>query len=125
MHGQAGGSQELLPPTVLLALLSPPFSSSADAGHGADDRDDRQVCPGDPAVTGAGVPPVPHCAAGSNERLPRAGGHPGPLGLRTVESLPRIGAVAGHQHPPGRGMLKRGVTLVSPPSTACTRPTPS
>ena len=122
MHGQAGGSQELLPPMMSLAPMSPPFSPT-DAGHGADDGDDRQVCPGGPAVTGAGVPPVPRCMAGSNERLPGAGGHPAPLGSGTVGSLPRIGAMGGHQRPRGRGMPKCGVTLVSPPSTACTGPT--
>lgn len=116
--GQAGGSQELLPPMVPLALLSPPFSSPADTGHGADDRDNRQVRPRDPTVTGAGLPPVPCRAAGSNERLLGARELPGPLGSGTVGSLPGIGAVGGHQHPLARGMPKHGVTLASPPSAA-------
>lgn len=103
---------------VLLALLSPPFSSPTDTGHGADDRDNRQVRPRDPTVTGAGVPPVPRRAAGSSERLLGARGLPGPLGSGTVGSLPGIGAVGGHQHPLARGMPKHGVTLVSPPSAA-------
>lgn len=92
--GQVGDSQELLPPVVPLVLLSPPFSPT-DAGHGVHDGDDRQVCPGDPMVTGAGVPPAFHHVAGSNERLLGAGGHPGPLGLGTVESLPGIWAMGG------------------------------
>lgn len=106
MCGQAGGSQEPLPPTVLLILLSTPFFSPVDAGHGADDRDDRQVHARDPVVTGAGVPSVPCHMAGSNERLPGARGHPGPFGLGTAGSLPGIRGVGGLPMPPWQGDTK-------------------
>lgn len=93
--------------------LSSPFSP-VDAGHGADDRHDCQVRPGDPAVIGSGVPPVLHDAASSSERLPGARGCSSPLGSGTAGFLSRTGAVGeGHQQPSGRGMLKCEVTLLS------------
>lgn len=76
--------------------LGSPLSSLfslTDAGHGADDRHDCQVRPGDPAVIGSGVPPVLHSAASSTERLPGPCRCSSPLGSGTVKFLSRTGAV--------------------------------
>lgn len=70
--------------------LSSPFSP-ADASHGADDRHDCQVRPGDPAVIGSGVPPVLHNAASSRRGCQEPGDAPVPWAQGLQGSCPGLG----------------------------------
>ncbi|KAL2302229.1 hypothetical protein Nmel_009648, partial [Mimus melanotis] len=63
--------------------LSPPLSPT-DAGHGADDRHDCQVCPGDPVVVESGDPSFPPQCSQLNWEAARSQGMLQSLGLKDL-----------------------------------------